>query len=145
MPADEYLVKIKQVKVLNVKENPKVLLSFLNNGLRNIMNKLNYTEIGRSGKYFNIKEKINIDDLMMFSGYKSNFVLLENNFFLRIDSAKKIVRNQTVLQFIDETYKIHKDKEREERRNLLQGELVNKVVMTNYGRTAYHRIEEVLF
>jgi hypothetical protein len=39
---NEYKISIKQVKVLEVKENPKLLLSFLNNGLRNIMNKLNY-------------------------------------------------------------------------------------------------------
>ncbi len=37
----------------------------------------------------------------MYSGYKANFVLLERGIFFRCDSAKKIVRNQTVLQFID--------------------------------------------
>lgn len=51
----EYTVAFKQVKVLNVKENPKVLLSFLNNGLRSIMRRLEYMEIGKSGKYFNTK------------------------------------------------------------------------------------------
>ena len=53
---------------------------------------------------------------MMFSGYRSNFVQLEKGFYLRVDSAKKIVRDQTVLQVIDDIYKIHKDKEKEERR-----------------------------
>lgn len=33
----------------------------------------------------------------MYNGYKSNFVSLEKGFFLRVDAAKKIVRNQTVL------------------------------------------------
>jgi len=33
---------MKKVKTIKVKENPKLLLSFLNNGLRNIMRKLNY-------------------------------------------------------------------------------------------------------
>jgi hypothetical protein len=110
---EEFLIKLKQVKVLNIKENPKFLLSFLNNGLRNIMNRLNYIEIGKTGKYFNTKEKKEIDNLMMFSGFKSNFVLLEKGVFLRVDSANKIVRNQTVLQAIDEMYKIHSDKERD--------------------------------
>lgn len=131
---------VREVKVLKVKENPKLLLSFLNNGLRSIMRKLNYTEIGRSGKYFNASEKTNIDNLMMFSGYRSNFVLLEKGFYLRVDSAKKIVRNQTVLQVIDEVYKIHQDKDKDEKRNILQGELQGKIVMTNYGKTSYHRI-----
>lgn len=33
----------------------------------------------------------------MFNGYKANFVKLEQGYFLRVDAAKKIVRNQTVL------------------------------------------------
>lgn len=57
----------------------------------------------------------------MFNGYRSNFVLLENGIYLRVDSAKKIVRNQTVLQYIDDLYKIHQDKDKEERRLVVQG------------------------
>ena len=37
-----YQVRIKQVKVYNLEDNPKLLLSFLNNGLRNVMNKLDF-------------------------------------------------------------------------------------------------------
>lgn len=56
----EYKIKISQVKVFNVHKNPKVMLQFLNNGIRNIMGSLNYVEIGRTGKYFNMgmKQKI---------------------------------------------------------------------------------------
>ena len=133
------------MKVLDVKKNSNVLLSFLNNGLRNVMRNLDYMEIGRSGKYFNTKQKTQIDNLMMFSGYRSNFVLLENGFYLRVDSAKKIVRNQSVLDVIDQIYAKTKDLDREERRNMLQSELVGKVIMTNYGKTAYYRIEEIVF
>lgn len=90
---DNYKIIVKRVKVYSVKENPKLLLLFLNNGLRNIMRKLDYVEIGRSGKYFNSKEKNYIDNLMMFNGFKSSFIVLEKGIFLRVDSAKKIVRN----------------------------------------------------
>ena len=136
---------MKKVKELNIQENPKLLLSFLNNGLRNVMRGLDYMEIGRSGKYFNCKSSTKIDNLMMFSGYRSNFVELENGIYLRVDSAKKIVRNQTVLEIIDEIYRHHQDKDRQERRNILQVELVGKVIMTNYGKSAYYRIEEIVF
>lgn len=122
-----------------------MLLTFLNNGLRNIMNKLDYVEIGRSGKYFNGKEKQEIDNLMMYNGFKSNFVCLQKGIFLRVDSAKKIVRNQTVLQFIDEFYKKQSDKDKAEKRNLLKAELVNSIIMTNYGKTRYHKIEDIVF
>ena len=37
----------------------------------------------------------------MFSGYKVNVMQLDKGIYLRVDTAKKIVRNQTVLQYID--------------------------------------------
>jgi len=93
----DFTVKIKKVKVYDIQDKPKLLLAFLNNGLRNIMKKLNFVEIGKSGKYFNVFDKSPIDSLIMYNGYKSSFVLLEKGYYLRVDSAKKIVRNQTVL------------------------------------------------
>lgn len=39
---DGYKILIKQVKMINVKDNPKTLLNFLNNGLRNMFNKIGY-------------------------------------------------------------------------------------------------------
>jgi hypothetical protein len=84
---------VKKVKVYDLKSNPNLLLAFLNNTLRNCMRKLNYVEIGKSGKYFNSKEKTNIDSLTMYNGFKSNFVALEKGYYLRVDAAKKIVRS----------------------------------------------------
>ncbi len=84
----------------------------MNNAMRGSMRNLGYVEIGKTGKYFNSKEKRDIDGLVMYSGYKSSFVELEKGIFLRVDAAKKIVRNQTVLDFIDQTYMIHKDKDK---------------------------------
>jgi hypothetical protein len=49
----------------------------------------------------------------MFSGYKANFLELESGMFLRVDTAKKIVRNQTVLTAIKEIYLLHSAKDRE--------------------------------
>lgn len=143
--ADEYAINIKQVKIYDIKSNPRVLLAFLNNGLRNIMTKLNYIEIGKSGKYFSVNDKKPIDNLLMFSGFKSNFCMLEKGYFLKVDSAKKIVRNQTVLQAIDEIFKIHQEKDREERRNIIRNEFVSKIIMTNYGKTRYHKIDDIIF
>lgn len=84
---------MKKVKVYDLKQSPHLLLAFLNNSLRNIMRKLNYVEIGKSGKYFNATDKTLIDNLNMYNGFKSNFVSLEKGYFLRVDAAKKIVRN----------------------------------------------------
>lgn len=65
------------------------------------MEKMNYVEIGRTGKYFNSKKNQKIDNLIMYSGYKANFMELDQGIFLRIDLARKIVRNQSVLQAIN--------------------------------------------
>lgn len=53
-----------------------MVVQFLNNGLRNLMSRINYVEIGRTSKYFNISKNEKIDNLMMFSGYKANFMEL---------------------------------------------------------------------
>ena len=71
--------------------------------------KLDYTEIGKTGKFFQVKNYEEIDSsLRMFSGYKANFMLLEGGIFLRVDTARKIVRNQTVLDYINEVYNMNK-------------------------------------
>lgn len=49
----------------------------------------------------------------MFSGYKANFMWLEKGIYLRVDSAKKIVRNQTVLDFVNDVYARNRTKERD--------------------------------
>ena len=79
----------------------------------------------------------------MYNGYKTNFVHLEKGYFLRVDPAKKIVRNQTVLEFMDSLYVIHKDKDKEEKRNIIKGELIGKIVMSNYGKTQYYQINDI--
>lgn len=94
---------------------------FLNNSLRNLLRRLDYTEIGKTGKFFNTKRSENIDgDMKMFSGVKANFMILERGIYLRVDSAKKIVRNETVLDFINNFYSTHKDKDRDEKRLILK-------------------------
>lgn len=70
---------------------------------------------------------------------------LEKGIYLRVDSAKKIVRNQTVLDYINDLYSKNKNKERDEKRTILKSELINQIVMTNYGKTRYVKIIDVVF
>lgn len=117
---DEYQIEIKEVKVVPISSNSKLLVQFMNNGLRNLMSRQGYMEIGKSGKYFNTKKPDNLDDLLLYSGYKANFMELEKGIYLRVDIAQKIVRNQTVLEAINILYKLHGDKEREEKRTIMK-------------------------
>ncbi len=97
MASSGYNVAISQRKVFDVGSNPTVFLQFLNTSLRGIMSRLGYMEIGRTGKYFHVNNKTTIDKLQMFKGFSSSFTECEKGMFLRVDSARKIVRNSTAL------------------------------------------------
>ena len=105
----------------------------------------NYIEIGRTGKFFDPKNKKTVDSLVMFSGYKANFQMLENGLNLRVDVAKKFVRQDTVKRIIDELYARNRDLPKEQKRDMTKNELIGQTVMTNYGKPCYYRIEDVLF
>lgn len=88
------------------KTENKMLLHFLNNGIRNILSSLNFIEIGQTGKYFNQDQKISLfDSLSIYSGFKINFLVGKGGLFLRVDPTKKVVQNKTVMEHIDEIYK----------------------------------------
>jgi hypothetical protein len=61
---------------MNISKNKNMLVMFLNNALRNLLSRLDYIEIGKTGKYFNAKKKDKIENLMMYSGFKANFMQL---------------------------------------------------------------------
>jgi hypothetical protein len=50
-----------------------------------------------------------------------------------------------VLNFIDSLYQMHKDKDKEEKRNILKTELIDKIVMSNYGKSNYYKISDIEF
>lgn len=141
----EHKLTVKKVKVIDVQNDPKTLLFFLNNRFRNTMSEAGYSEIGRTGKYFNIRSKKKIDNLNMYSGFKANFCSLEKGIFLRVDSARKIVRDQTVLDFIDELYKKNEGKDREDKRNIVRNALKDLIIQVNYGNGRYYKIEDIVY
>ena len=74
-------------------ENKNLFLQFMNVALRNLMHKHNFTELGKSRKFFNTtKYEQPEQSLRLFSGYQANFLIGQSGFFLRVDPAKKIVR-----------------------------------------------------
>ena len=73
MKADKYSVIIQQRKVFDL-SNRKVFQQFMNVGLRGIMSRLGFIEIGRSGKYFDVSRSDHIDKLKMYKGFSSTFM-----------------------------------------------------------------------
>lgn len=128
------------MKTIDAKNDTKSLLFFLNNRFRNVMSEAGFSEIGRTGKYFNVKYKKSIDNLNMYSGFKANFCLLEKGIFLRVDSAKKIVQNRTVLDYINELYKMNETRDRDDKRNIVKNALKDKIIQVNYGNGRYYKV-----
>ena len=57
--------------------------------------------------------------MFIYSGYKPNFMFLNGGYYLRVDSAKKIVRNEKVIEFIDRLYKENDGKDKSEIRAII--------------------------
>ena len=127
--------------------NKSVLCKYLNGWLRGTMNRLDYMEIGRSGKYFTMrKDKIQpIDNLTMYKGFTSAFQECDKGIFLRVNTARKIVNNGTVLDAINGIYKKCQDSPKEIKRNQTKKELINSIIMTNYGKMTFYRILDIEF
>lgn len=122
-----------------------MLLHFLNNGIRNILSSLNFIEIGQTGKYFNQQQKLTLfNSLNIYSGFKINFVVGKGGLFLRVDPTKKVVQNKSVIDYIDEIYHSISGDPLEKRQRVKES-LIGKIVMTNYGKTRYVRVEDVEF
>lgn len=108
------------------------------------MRKLNFVEIGKSGKHFNTNTKTPIDKLFMFNGFKANFVKLEKGYFLRVEPVKKFIQQQSALDVIQGIYKL-KDLEKDLKREKVKEQLINKTVMSNYGKSRFYRINDIKF
>ena len=65
--------------------------------------------------------------------------------FLRVDTARKIVRKDTVLETINAIYKQHGQKDKEEKRIEVRRALINSIVMTTYGKPMFYRIQDIEF
>ena len=81
----------------------------------------------------------------MYSGFKANFCMLDKGIFLRVDSARKIVRNQTVLEYIDDLYKKNEMRDREDKRNIVKNALKDQIIQVNYGNGRYYKIEDIVY
>lgn len=81
----------------------------------------------------------------MYHGYTANFCRLSSGLYLKIDAASKIVRKETVLDFIDSIYEKNTHLLKEEKRQLVTTTLEGQTVMANYGCSRYWKIEKVLY
>lgn len=109
------------------------------------MEKLEYIAVGNTRKFVNMKNNKEVENVLVYSGFKVHFELLENGYYLTVDTTKKIVRNESVLEYINYVYKMNDGLERNEKREMVRKGLMNRTIMTNYGKTRYIKVEDVLF
>ena len=76
----------------------------------------------------------------IYRGYTTNFSLLEAGLFLSIDTATKVIRNETVFDVINRIYSDNPTMIKSEKRRLVENEIVGKMVMANYGKNAHYVI-----
>ena len=79
-------------------------LMFLNNLLRDSCRKLKFVEIGKTRRLFDIKNKVDIQDLdvSLTRGSIANFCRLEHGLFLKIDAFIRAIPTRTVLDYIND-------------------------------------------
>ena len=63
--------------------------------------------------------------------------------YLRIETARKMVRKDSVLEFINSMYIRHKHASKDEVRNLVKNSLINKIVLSNYGKANFYLVKDV--
>jgi hypothetical protein len=82
---------------------------------------MQYTEIGKSKKYFDPSSRKTLDgaNVTIYKGYSSNFTLLENGLFLKIDPTVKIIQSDSALDVINNIYKLNSTKCKTEKRLLV--------------------------
>ena len=120
---------------------------FFNTFLKQMLRSMRLIEFGRSSKFFNPEKLAAIPDtnLRIFHGYLTSFQLYETGSFLKIDVTHKIVRIETVLNFIDDMYNKLPNLSREEKRRKVRESLLNRTVLAIYGNYRYWRVDDLIF
>ena len=93
----------------------------------------------------NLKRELQGTNINIYSGFETSFINYEKNFFLRLDISNKIVRTDTILDYINQLYNVNDGKSKEEKRRIVKEELVGRTILANYGTHRYYRIDDVIF
>ena len=142
---------VKKVAFADIKNpDPRksaVVYGFLNNLVKAFLMKLDYMESGKSKKYFKHQDQISLPNagVVLYKGFGTSFTLLESGLYLKIDSSTRVVQNSTALTAINTFYAMHKNDDKDSKRNKLRDEFRGKTVMANYGNHRYWRVEDIEF
>ncbi len=149
-----YTIKIslkKSFSLLDIysadKKTSSLSFKFFNTLVKHVLRSMKLLEFGRSSKYFNLEKSASIPDtnLRIFHGYLTSFNHYESGFFLKIDVSHKIIRTETVLNYVDELYNKYQDISKDEKRKRVKEALIGRTVLAMYGNYRYWRIDDIIF
>ncbi|NXG47601.1 PIWL1 protein, partial [Psilopogon haemacephalus] len=114
-------------------------LQFYNIIFRRILKMLNLQQIGRN--YYNPKDPITIPNhrLIVWPGFASSILQYEENIMLCVDISYKVLRSETVLDFM---YSLYYQVEEQRFRDACVKELIGLIVLTKYNNKTY-RIDDI--
>ncbi|XP_056198802.1 piwi-like protein 1 [Falco biarmicus] len=115
-------------------------LQFYNIIFRRLLKMLNLQQIGRN--YYNPSDPISIPNhrLMVWPGFTSSVLQYEESIMLCTDVSHKVLRSETVLDFM---YSLYYQVEEEQRfRDACTKELIGLIVLTKYNNRTY-RVDDI--
>lgn len=73
---NDFIIMVREVQRFDAHKSPQLLLYFLGNIMRKVMDKMEYAEISNTKKFVSMKKFIEFENIFIFSGFKLNFEIL---------------------------------------------------------------------
>ena len=134
----KYELEFKWVQVIGDEDNERLI--FYKIFFNSLLRKLKLKQIGRN--YFNPKQSkvLAQHNLEVWPGFQANLALVERGVLLNVDVCHKVIRTDTVLDFINDL----KHKSRGDPQEEIKRCLVGATVMTSYNKRTY-KVDDVDF
>uniref|UniRef100_A0A8D0H2I2 Piwi like RNA-mediated gene silencing 1 n=1 Tax=Sphenodon punctatus TaxID=8508 RepID=A0A8D0H2I2_SPHPU len=114
-------------------------LQFYNIIFRRLLKIMNLQQIGRN--YYNPSDPISIPKhrLMIWPGFATSILQYETNIMLCSDVSHKVLRSETVLDFM---YSLYEQVEEQRFREICAKELIGLIILTKYNNKTY-RVDDI--
>ncbi|XP_035293543.1 piwi-like protein 1 isoform X2, partial [Cricetulus griseus] len=114
-------------------------LQFYNIIFRRLLKIMNLQQIGRN--YYNPSDPIDIPNhrLVIWPGFTTSILQYENNIMLCTDVSHKVLRSETVLDFM---FNLYQQTEEHKFQEQVSKELIGLIVLTKYNNKTY-RVDDI--
>nr|XP_033813092.1 piwi-like protein 1 isoform X1 [Geotrypetes seraphini]XP_033813093.1 piwi-like protein 1 isoform X1 [Geotrypetes seraphini]XP_033813094.1 piwi-like protein 1 isoform X1 [Geotrypetes seraphini]XP_033813095.1 piwi-like protein 1 isoform X1 [Geotrypetes seraphini]XP_033813096.1 piwi-like protein 1 isoform X1 [Geotrypetes seraphini] len=114
-------------------------LQFYNIIFRRLLKMMNLQQIGRN--YYNPNDPVTVaaHRLMIWTGFTTSILQYESNIMLCTDISHKVLRSETVLDFMYTMYELHGERAFQE---ICAKELIGLIVLTKYNNKTY-RVDDI--